>query len=149
MNVGTTTILSRAATTSRVLCPAQASKQLQSQNGISRRHQSRALCSATPNQSRRPSIVVVASRCTRFPQRRVSTSGTSPKIVTVTNVCLDFSSKLEFTSHERPVQCPWGWQNRFCRRHQEGILWPGQEVPSRYEQRSHSEGPIRRSAVFI
>ncbi|CZS92207.1 related to heat shock protein MDJ1 [Rhynchosporium agropyri] len=56
MNAGTTNVFSRAATTSRVLCPAHASRQNRFQHGVSKRQQPRSICSATPSQSRRPSV---------------------------------------------------------------------------------------------
>ncbi|KAL2061744.1 hypothetical protein VTL71DRAFT_7122 [Oculimacula yallundae] len=59
MNAGTSNILSRAATTSRVLCPANASRPNRFQHEVSRRPQSRAICSVTPHQIRRPSVVAV------------------------------------------------------------------------------------------
>ncbi|KAH7314080.1 mitochondrial DnaJ chaperone-like protein [Rhexocercosporidium sp. MPI-PUGE-AT-0058] len=62
MNAGTTNILSRAATTSRVLCPAHASRQNRFPHEVSKRQQSRALCSVAPHQSQRPSVAAVR-RC--------------------------------------------------------------------------------------
>merc|ERR1711977_520727 len=70
MNAGTTNILSRAATTSRALCPAHASRQNRFQNEVSRRQPSRAICSVTPHQSRRPSVAATRSSLNACSQSR-------------------------------------------------------------------------------
>lgn len=72
MNAGTTNILSRAATSSRVLCPGHATGQHCLKKGISRREQYRALSSTISDGRRRPSVVSKSQRLVQTSQKRVS-----------------------------------------------------------------------------